>query len=547
MYRKFLSYTSIVLFLATFFSSCSKKVLEETPLSFYSVSNSYVTASDFQTALTQMYSDTRYQYECNVGNKHDYLLGTDLCINAITDNWPLNTYVALTPSAGFSSAIWNYDYKLIFNANVIITEIEKNITIDTVTRNELKAEALFFRAFGYRNLADIFGGVPLVLKEINAPARNYVRSTRDSVFQQCAADLEFASKNLYDVPGAKDGQVNQATAYHLLSEIYISLRRWDDAITAASAAINNPAVGLMTNRFGTKASQPGDVISDLFRNGNYNKSEGNTEGLWVIQWSYNNLGSPQPGDQLGWYTTPLYVNVVLDDGVAAFPAPNQALDGFGIGWLKPTWQTLQSVWQSDFNNDIRNSQYNIIRDAKVLNPASKYYGQYVGANHLIQPYDTSRNWYPIFTKTARWNDAQSQDLVNAATGEVNYNSSTNKDFYMFRLAETYLLRAEAYLGKSDNIDAAKDINTLRTRAHASPVAPGDVTIDYILDERLRELPFEEMRLTTLTRLGLLADRCRKYNPLAGKDIKDYQNLYPIPFSEIENNTEAVLTQNPGYN
>ena len=53
-------------------------------------------------------------------------------------------------------------------------------------------------------------------------------------------------------------------------------------------------------------------------------------------------------------------------------------------------------------------------------------------------------------------------------------------------------------------------------------------------------------MCTLCRMGKLADRNRKYNPLSGKSIKDYHNLWPIPFSEIESNVYAVLEQNPGY-
>src|SRR3546814_6679994 len=81
-----------------------------------------------------------------------------------------------------------------------------------------------------------------------------------------------------------------------------------------------------------------------------------------------------------------------------------------------------------------------------------------------------------------------------------------RDRYMMRLAETYLLRAEAYLGKGDNQHAADDINEVRLRSNATPVAPGDVTLDYILDERARELVYEEHRRITLHRTGKLVER-----------------------------------------
>jgi hypothetical protein len=150
--------------------------------------------------------------------------------------------------------------------------------------------------------------------------------------------------------------------------------------------------------------------------------------------------------------------------------------------------------------------------------------------------------------------------VLTAFGEHIVTSSANNSFrdqYMCRLAETYLLRAEAYLGKNNRNAAAADINVVRARAQTMPVDASEVDIDYLLDERLRELYYEEMRMVTLCRMGKLADRTRKYNVTytdkngqvyesTGTSIQDYHNLWPVPFSEIERNTEAKLEQNPGY-
>jgi hypothetical protein len=439
-------------------------------------------------------------------------------------------------------------YRIIYDANVIINHIE-NAEFDDVTRNEMKAEALCFRAYSYLFLAHMYGGVPLILEEITSPKRDFVRDTRDAVYKQCAEDLEFGVKFLNEVDQAKPGQVTKAVAGHLLAEAYLCLKEYDKAIAAATAVIDNPALGLMTSRFGNKKNEPGDVFSDLFRYGNYNRSSGNTEGIWVIQYDYLNQGSPGTawdGDLLLTFTVCYYVTIVLDDGKAAFADPYSHLGGWGIGWLKQTDHVDTGIWGTDFSIDMRNSEYNIIRDAKVMNPESAYYGMWLEADHLVQDYDRPRNWYPIYTKTTRWNDFPAEAITNAATGQVNYDPAMNKDSYLIRLAETYLLRAEAYLGKGDKQNAAIDINTVRSRAHATPVAAADVDMDYILDERLRELCWEEPRVRTLTRTGTLYDRTVRYNPLAATTIKQYHNLYPIPFSEIERNTLAVLEQNPGY-
>jgi hypothetical protein len=120
-----------------------------------------------------------------------------------------------------------------------------------------------------------------------------------------------------------------------------------------------------------------------------------------------------------------------------------------------------------------------------------------------------------------------------------------KDEYHTRLAETYLLLAEAYLGNNQPDLAATAINVVRSRANASDATAAQMNIDYILDERMRELCGEEIRNITLLRMGKFVERSRKYHP-NGREHGEWQDLWPIPFSEIEKNTGAVLTQNRGY-
>jgi hypothetical protein len=117
-----------------------------------------------------------------------------------------------------------------------------------------------------------------------------------------------------------------------------------------------------------------------------------------------------------------------------------------------------------------------------------------------------------------------------------------------RLPETYLLRAEAYLRKGDLQKAADDINVVRARAKAAPVTIDKVSLDYILDERLRELIIEEPRRLTLSRMGKLVERTKKYNgfPLTVSTIQDKNELFPIPQKFIDANLGFKIVQNPGY-
>jgi len=113
-----------------------------------------------------------------------------------------------------------------------------------------------------------------------------------------------------------------------------------------------------------------------------------------------------------------------------------------------------------------------------------------------------------------------------------------------RLAETYLLRSEAYLLKGDLQKAADDINVVRSRAKAKLITTSQVTIDFILDERARELTTEEPRRRTLIRMGKLVERVKKYNSRTPIEAK--HELFPIPQKFIDANFGAKIEQNPGY-
>src|SRR5690606_20668337 len=174
-------------------------------------------------------------------------------------------------------------------------------------RNKIMAEAAFFRGYAHKILANLYGGVPIVLESTKEPKRDYVRASRQEVYEQCAADLEFAVANLPDVDEVEVSRLNKLAASHVLSEIYISLERWDDAIQAASAVIDHPSTALMTQRFGNKIQNPellgfnddpdfdGDVYWDLFFLGNQDRSVGNTETIWLMPFAYNVPGGGSGG------------------------------------------------------------------------------------------------------------------------------------------------------------------------------------------------------------------------------------------------------------
>lgn len=548
------------------FTSCNEdELLKETPKDFYSPDNSYITNTHFKMAVNNLYYDVRYfMWGANDDMRYSLIYATDFAYNA-TNYLPgqlgkLNDYAnVMVPNDPIMTlGVWTNLYSMIKDANVIIDRLNSpQCQVIDADKKIFRSDAYFFRAFAYRTLAHLYGGVPLVLQEVTVPRRDLTRATRDEVYQQCATDLEYAAVNLPNIDKVKDGEISAQVAQHLLSEIYISLKKWDLAVQTASSVISYPAVGLMKSRFGAQKNEPGDVYSDLFRVNNFNRASGNTEGLYVIQYDYLNAGSTNTLN-LNRFCLPSYEALSIN-GRTLFAGNTDAKGGRGIGWLRPTSFFLYSIWSTDFNTDIRNSGYNIVRDYQIDNPASPYFGKWMvkdGINKL-SGVDTVRNWYPFVTKGARmsnypsdiWQknaDGSAKKTVYGETLLTNAAASPFKDWYLFRLAETYLLRAEAYIGKGDLSKAADDINAIRTRANATPISSSQATLDFVLDERLRELSMEELRMVTLTRLGKLAERDKKYNPYSGKTIAEYHNLWPIPYSEIQRNIFGKIEQNPGY-
>ena len=561
-------YISILFSMLVAFSSCDEKeFLTEVPLDFYSPENSYKTFDNFEAAVKNLHDVVRNEFYASSGEydiPHLAFSCTELLYlhRALGPNWNLAAMLLPTSSEVVLEAVWQPAYQLIYDANVILerTESEYSELTDN-QKNRIKAETSFFRALGYKWLANLYGGVPIVLEEVKTPKRDFTRATRQAVYEQCAVDLEFAVQHLPDIDEVDVTRISKPVANHLLSEIYISLGRYQDAIDAASEVINHPRMHLMTQRFGTRVSDPkfgGDVYWDLHQKGNQDRAKGNTESLWVIPFAFMVPGGGEGGPGVRFIPRLWQQKVAQNNGKweLLVPLPNENYYGRGGGMATPSWYFKKTLWdKSGYYEDMRNSEYNIVRDFQVTNPKSDQNGLWVYKDNLklsLSGYlDTVANFYPVIAKLSTPGQFP-KELYHAdqtVPGSLTSEATREwKDKYAYRLAETYLLRAEAYLGLNDKINAAADINVVRNRAHAPAVDPENVDIDYILDERLRELNFEELYLFTTARLGKTVNRAKRLHPYVGGTLtyEAHHNLWPIPYSEIEKNIEAVLEQNPGY-
>ena len=191
-----------------------------------------------------------------------------------------------------------------------------------------------------------------------------------------------------------------------------------------------------------------------------------------------------------------------------------------------------------------------------MSACSVHSGKWVKKDNLPIKFDTyvdtMLNFFPAVSKASTPGNFPKELYVEGAEveGSIGHTGPCKRDWSdhpVIRLAETYLLRAEAHYRNGDPGPAAADINVVRNRANATEIDASDVDIDYILDERLRELYHEVFHACTLARMGKLVERVKKHNNFfVGKYLSEKHNLIAIPYGDIEKNFEKELKQNPGY-
>jgi hypothetical protein len=522
-------------------ASCKKNFLDEKPYSAYAP----VTLTDslgFEAELVGLYQlqTGTLTYSGRQGWPSVWQVGTDVA-NATAQQEgieiPYYNYSLLTNQDAAAQYIWQRNYALINNANIIIDALANPASkIGAVGKKQDEAEARYFRAYAYNSLATLFGKVPLVVHALTEPKIDFVRAPLDDVNNLIVSDLTFASTNLYDlnvgngrtnIQGKPVGRVNKYAAMQLLAEAYLRMGKNDLAEQQAQAVIASNKFNLIRSRYGVRASGAGDYYSDMFVYGNQRRAQGNTEAIWVLEQenpSTVNGGNVDNAQQRRVFTPAYY----------AIPGmlPVDSLGGRGVGRLRLSNWVLYGLYPS---GDIRNSQYSIKRRYYYNDPA---FPALLGKPVPLAPADTL---FRIAPSTTKWGAFDPNDTFGYAM---------IKDFIMMRLGETYLLLAEAQVKQGKLAQAATSINVLRTRANAPQVTAAQMTMDFILDERARELIGEENRRMTLMRTGTLVDRALRLNsgdaqhPTTGLTAKNL--LLPIPLSEIQLNKDAVLEQNPGY-
>lgn len=564
--------------------SCSEDFLKPEPLSFLSPDNVYVNKAGFESALASMRKNLIMDSHGAQANSH-MLVETQMSdIGINTFHMDSRQFMLPTNNLLYTTT-FQVMYRYVKEANVAISRIDNATWTSEAERNGVLAEALWHRSYWYYRLVNSWGDVPFIGEEIKGAKLDFVTHSRWAILKKIQTDMEWAVQWMTTAKVA--GVPNKYAGYHLLSKIYLANCEFDKAINACNEVINGP-FALMRNRFGIDASISNcNVMWDLHRRENKNLTI-NTENILAV---VNRYEAPTAAKVFRTYTggtTTLtgcssmrfynctWWHSLARDSQGKRPTIDQGpvyrYLGRGnpdcpmVAWMcYDAWNYGGQTW--DNTTDLRRADTCWYDKHEIIsnNPASVDFGKPVNPKYLADLNDSNTVYFAMWCMKT-WNKTDNETATPLG-GDA--------DWYVFRLAETYLNRAEAYYWKGQMGPAAADINVVRERAQALPITADEVTLNFVFDERARELFIEEKRHNELVRASyILAKLNRDGYTLANLGTKNwcqdrsysrnhflstpitrigytawrepFHSLFPIPDQVITANTGNVINQNYGY-
>jgi hypothetical protein len=583
--------TSSALALVLAASSCKKDILDENPRSVL-VPGFLGTPEGLQTGLAGVYSGLRNVLG-DQGGSIFFTQGTDEYMRGFASTDGYEDYAGtLTANNGTASNFWATFYRYINAANGVIQYAATVQGVPAATNAQTIAEAKVLRAYYYFMLVQSYGDVPLTLSFVDAPTKDVTRAPVADVYNAIVADLTDALKNISPT-AAQPGRVTRATALHLLSKVYLTRAT---SKTAKQASDYTNAALYATELINDASTKYGRALesdpANIFREGNENGSEvlmnvqfsadptftgisdngaggaGQNQTNYLFRGRYDFLPnvarSVVYGRPFGRLTsTPYLLNSYI------LPSETtdrqwRTTDTRYAKWFSTLW-LVNTVGANSPNGGFKFNPKAVIGDT-----AGYYFGRELSAAEQARINNRPNGPYVYGTPSTYTTNFSPYINKFDDTTRPAANTSSDRPIIVYRLAETYLIAAEAnmYLGNLDK--ATEYINVVRRRAAATgktaqmEVKSSQLNIDFILDERTRELCGEFTRWPDLVRTGKLVERVKKYvpplvtskpSPIPGVtdtygsnaaiNIMDYHTLRPIPQQEIDR-TGGKIKQNPGY-
>lgn len=520
--------------------SCSD-FLEEDNLSNVTAESFYITSDGFEALVNANYAKLRDIYGAEPWL---FCAGTDMYAQGRTPEPDgLSQYVQLNSSSEGVEQLYNTCYSAIQAANQGLYYAD--ITEQTSTITQRKGELKYLRANAYFLLVQTYGGVGLVNEYITEPVLEFDRNSAEDVYSFIVSELEEALGQVSD--GAYAGRVNKRAVQHLLAKVHLtrgyeSFGAGDDFSKAASyadAAISGQSLDIPYEDLWTPGNEmnaevlfsvqydPSSVSADPFELGNqqsryFGPYQGGSEVAGRAPYRSYNLC---PTD----YAIELFSEEdARSRATFMFTVYNRYFDYFDVEdksgldvfhFYEPKWFTPEDA--ADFVAAHPEAQYHVY---------GSYSAQVVGSDYQTIP-------------------VKKFDDPTAPYGESA--STSTRDIILSRLGDTYLLAAEAHLQGGNAASGLDRLNAVRARAGVAPAQLAEFDIDYILDERGRELLGEYHRWFDLKRTGKLVERASAHHYLIEESnfngaSGELKILRPIPQAALDLNQNRNFPQNPAY-
>ena len=537
-----------------FLTSCLSQLEEDVRTQ---VTDSYLnTAAGFNEAVNASYASLKTNFCALEDNGIIPVLnvfGTDVFTNGFDGGFKMMNFYNgdLNSRTPVVERVWNNLYTSINTCNAVITRAPQVTGVTEAVKNTRVAEVRFIRAEYYFMLVQLWGPVHLTLEETTGVQTKATRAPIKYIYDAIIKDLDFAVQNL-PVTATQYGRVTKPAAEHLLASVYLA-RATSEAKQAGDYAKAAELAKGVISKYNFKLV---DDFGKIFEQG---ANEKNSEVIWAIQ-NNKDVISNGPGN-----TMHLYFIMKYDDLVGM---QRDIANGRPYARYKPTDFTLNTL----FNRQLDSRYDKSFKRVFYCNKPGTYTINGKSVNMAAGDtalYITDREWTTAEISQAKytvWTPSRQNERVfptltkflDPQRAGVN-DQPGSRDLLFFRLAETYLIASEALMMSGNSVEAATLVNTVRRRAakigttaaeteanrKAMEITAAQLNIDFILDERARELLGEGTRWIDLARTGKLIERVKKYNPIAAANIKDFHLLRPIPQQQIDR-TEGEFKQNPGY-
>lgn len=563
-------YFLTILLVALGTQSCND-FLEEDLISDVSAASYYTTAQGFEDAVKATYWWNKPFFGPERGFTMS-IFGTDTYTEgADGSHKTFNRYDGgLNPQQNFINAAWRDFYQGINQANAVLNR-GQDLDISESVKNVRFAEARFLRAFFYYMLTSHYGDVHLTLEETEGVEVEANRTSVAEIYNQAIIpDLEAAISQLPEEQ-SDFGRATKPAAEFLLGKVLLR-RSWKSYAEGNDASRAESLFSSVINNYGFALV---DEFADLWVIGN----EQNSEMVWTIQ---NSKSQVDEGIDGQGHRGHLYFLFEYD----VRPGMTRDINN-GRPWkrFRPT-DFLLSLWDRDvdarYDKSYKHAWLSNNPGTIPIWTQEEASAGYVDASLVGQPKFTvgdtalfipgpqrdelwtddriARTRYTVYTKREHYcfecvthlRIFPSMNKWIDDTRPDRQKTQGQRDYVFMRLGEAYLLRAEARLQQGNMQGAADDINVIRMRGAwpgqeaSMEISASDVDIDFILDERARELIGEGHRWMDLTRTNKLVERVRLHNPVAGPNIQDFHVVRPIPQDQIDR-TRGGYPQNPGYN